>query len=194
MLQGAQLWLNGEGFAGQLLFASDDAERAWLSLQRVAGFPAAQLGFADTYLVQVSRHSQDRLALDLGFYWVSSALLGGLARVGAEQAGDMSATLVEFVGCDTLAATLTSGGAPAFSDCGASCVTTLCQRALATTWRTLENIDPLPVALEVSSEAVVAVDDQALPVALDGAWQGALAGASDEPATLSGRLTTDHGP
>ena len=191
MRAGVQQWLSTETFEGDLIFASDTASRALFELNRVAAQPADAMGFARTHIVQAQRQPLDQLELSLAVYFIPSRLITGLARVNSSgrTAQEMIETLTEQVDCQTLAQTLSdvANGSASLSDCALAGTAKLCEQAMASLWRRLEESSSLPMRLPLSAVVTVSVDENAVPIALSGAWGGTLAEGA-EGTVVSGSL------
>jgi hypothetical protein len=164
---------------------------AKLELSAVAGLDAASAGFADSAQVAWSASADDTLALGTDLYFVRSQLATALAEAhaleGYTDAADAAAALARAVECETLAGALAAAGADdqlAYGTCGATCLNTLCESALASIWnraRDAEGLEPTRLSLTATGKAYVG--DAAEVAGLNGSWIGELGSGAQKVAT-----------
>ncbi|HEX2870115.1 MAG TPA: hypothetical protein VHP33_02640 [Polyangiaceae bacterium] len=174
-----------------------DQRSADLTLLTVADLPAKQGGFVERAKVSWSAGADDSILLGTDLYVVQSQLMSGLAEAALLKANpevaDGPALLAETLDCDGLSGVLAAAGASAelgYDSCNASCLTTLCESAVAALWQRgadATGLAPARLSINATGERPL-VGDAAQLVGVGGTWLGVLT-ANDEETATGGNLT-----
>ncbi len=182
---------------GALAADESDVERAFLSLDEVAGVPAAQAGFPEMAAASWSADSQDTLVVSSNVPWSPSRLLAVLSYAPASAqytaAPTVPAALSKLLDCGLFAGTLLGAGQPheLYPGCIQACAELACEDALSLLWSRLAALsdDARPLlALSASGHAVVG--EEAEITGLTGSWVGRFSSDNDA-ATAGGPFSGD---
>ncbi len=169
---GRSALLSPRAFEGRLRSGPDGNGQASLTLQRVAGQPATDVGI-ETGASSWEADRSDTVDFGSTVKWAPSRLCAAL--VAAPATAETGATtvpeaLARTLSCETVAATLEE-----LPSCDPGCLEALCATALTALWdrtRTFSGTERASLAVTATGSATVGEAAQA--IALDGSWLGRL--------------------
>ncbi|MFO7177265.1 MAG: hypothetical protein DIU78_001075 [Pseudomonadota bacterium] len=164
--------LSTRAFEGRLRSGPDGNGQAVLSVQRVGGQPATEVG-AETGESSWEADRSDTVAFGSTISWTPSRLFAALVTapaVAETGATTVPEALARTVSCTTVATTIGS-----LSDCDTECVEAACVEAVAALWDRVRTFSgPERASLAVTATGSATVGEAAQAVALDGSWLGRL--------------------
>ncbi len=177
----------GDVLAGKLTSIPGSTTQGMLSLDRFHGLPLSPATIPKEHVVSLAVEPGDVMIVGGKISWLPTNLIGAAGDVGAQElvgATDAAQALAGAVGCDDLAALLSSTY-PLPDTCDGPCIATACENAVGAMWQRARNdsaasFETVQLAFTISGTATV--DGDAAIVGLDATWMGIQTHGDEETA------------
>jgi hypothetical protein len=170
------------------LTATETPKYAHFKALKFGALDAEEVGIPAVHLATWTGEAMDKVNLIAPLYWQPSRYVGGLGRLaaleGAPEGATMAGALAQAASCEGLSQALVGLDA-----CDATCLASLCEKALAARWDAAINVSGTSNQignLSLTAWGTVKVNDVAAPVSFDGTCFGQISdGTRVAPLSMS---------